>query len=220
MELRILSVNVGRPRVIGYLHGEPVRSGIVKHPTASEMVFVGATSIAGDAQADLSVHGGADKAVYAYPADHWPWWEREHTLPCAAATFGENLTLEGADETSVRIGDRFRWGEALLEVSQPRGPCFKLGIHTNRADTPGIMTRAARCGWYLRVLEEGQAPASGTLVRVHESASPCVRDAFRAATHPNIEYAICEAVFAAPALAQSWRLAVERRLAPRPDSNN
>jgi MOSC domain-containing protein YiiM len=220
MQLRLVSVNVGRPHVIGYEHGEPIRSGIVKHPIARESVFVGTTNIAGDSQADLSVHGGADKAVYAYPADHWPWWEREHLLPCAPATFGENLTLEGADETGVRIGDRFRWGEALLEVSQPRGPCFKLGIHTKRAGTPGIMTRAARCGWYLRVLEEGNAPTSAMLARVHESASPSVRDAFRAATHPNIEYAIRAAVFGAPRLAESWRLAVKRRLAPRADSNN
>src|SRR5277367_2346190 len=117
MELRLLSVNVGLPRIIGSLHGEPVLSGIVKHPVTTRTVFVGATDIVGDSQADLSVHGGVDKAVYAYPADHWPWWEREHALPCAPATFGENLTLQGADETVVRIGDRFRWGDALLEVS-------------------------------------------------------------------------------------------------------
>jgi MOSC domain-containing protein YiiM len=219
MELRLLSVNVGHPRIIGQLHGEPVLSGIVKHPVTSETVFVGATDIAGDSQADLSVHGGVDKAVYAYPADHWPWWEREHALPCMPATFGENLTLEGADETVVRIGDRFRWGDALLEVSQPRGPCYKLGIHA-RAETPRIMTLSARCGWYYRVLEEGDAPRNAALIRVHESASPSVRDAFLAATHPKIEYALRRAVFEAPKLAESWRFAVGNRLAAGGDSNN
>lgn len=220
MRLRLLSVNVGRTRIIAHLHGEPVRSAIVKRPVTGETVFVGTMSIAGDAQADLSVHGGADKAVYAYPADHWVWWEREHQLPCAPATFGENLTLEGADETGVRIGDRFRWGDALLEVSQPRVPCYKLGIHTKRADAPRIMTLSSRCGWYLRVLEEGNARRDAVLTRVHESASPSVRDAFRAATHPNIGYALRSAVFDAPALAESWRFTVEKRLAAGDDSNN
>jgi len=177
----------------------------------SDTVFVGATDIAGDSQADLSVHGGVDKAVYAYPADHWPWWEREYALLCAPAIFGENLTLEGADETAVRIGDRFRWGEALLEVSQPRGPCYKLGIHAH-PDTPRIMTLSARCGWYYRVLEEGNAPARAMLIRVHESASPSVRDAFLAAYHPRIEQAARRAVFEAPELAESWRFAVESAL--------
>jgi MOSC domain-containing protein YiiM len=219
MELRLLSVNVARPRIIGAVHGEPVLSGIDKHPLTAGTVFVGATDIVGDEQADLSVHGGVDKAVYAYPSDHWPWWEREHGLSCAPATMGENLTLAGADESHVHIGDRFRWGDALLEVSQPRGPCYKLAIHTRRADAPQIMTLSARCGWYYRVLEQGDAAVGAPLVRVHKSASTSVRDAFRAATHPNIEYGLRAAVLAAPALAQSWRFAVEKRGRDRSDSN-
>jgi MOSC domain-containing protein YiiM len=212
MDLRPLSVNVGRPRVVAVINGERVYSGIAKAPLAREQVFVGRTNIDGDAQADLTVHGGPDKAVYAYPADNWRWWETEHTLPCAPNTFGENLTLEGADETQVSIGDRFRWGDAELEVAQPRGPCYKLAIHTHRADTPQIMTISARCGWYFRVTREGEAKPHSTLTRIHASGGPSVRDAFAAAYHPQVSETARRAVFEAPELAENWRDAVARRL--------
>jgi MOSC domain-containing protein YiiM len=212
MELRLLSVCVGRPKVIAHINGELVISGIAKTPVALESVFVGATNIEGDGQADLTVHGGPDKAIYAYPADNWRWWETEHTLPCAPNTFGENLTLEGADETQVFIGDRFRWGDAELEVCQPRGPCYKLALHNRRADTPSIMTISARSGWYLRVTREGEAKPHGTLTRIHASGGPSVREAFVAVYHPGVPEAVRRAVFEAPELAENWRSAVARRL--------
>jgi MOSC domain-containing protein YiiM len=93
MRLKLLATSIGRPKIIGHVAGEPVLSGIVKHRVTDDSVFVGAANIAGDEQADLTVHGGPDKAVYLYPADHWPWWEREHGIACAPAIFGENLTL-------------------------------------------------------------------------------------------------------------------------------
>ena len=213
MELRLLSVCVGRPRVISHINGEPVRSGIAKQPVTQESIRVGATNIAGDAQADLSVHGGADKAVYAYPADNWRWWESEHALACMPNTFGENLTLEGADETQIAIGDRFRWGDAELEVCQPRGPCYKLALHTRRANTPQLMTVSARCGWYFRVTREGEAKPRGTLTRIHVNSGPSVRDAFVAVYHPRIPEIARRAVLEIPELAENWRSAVAQRLA-------
>lgn len=212
MELRLLSVCVGRPKVIAHINGEPVISGIAKSPVALESLFVGATNIEGDGQADLTVHGGLDKAVYAYPADNWRWWETEHTLPCAPNTFGENLTLEGADETQISIGDRFRWGDAELEVCQPRGPCYKLAIHTQRANIPQIMTISARCGWYFRVTREGAAKTRATLTRIHPGAGPSVRDAFAAVYHLRVDESAMRAVHEAPELAENWRAAVARRL--------
>jgi MOSC domain-containing protein YiiM len=209
--MRLLATSVGRPRFIGSANGRPVLSGIVKTRVTDDTIFVGATNIAGDEQADLTVHGGPDKAVYLYPSEHWPWWENAHGIPCRANSFGENLTLEGADETEIHIGDRLRWGDALLEVSQPRGPCYKLGISL-REDAPMRMTVSARCGWYCRVVIEGQAPVSGEIARVHESASPNVRDAFVALYHPRVPRALLEAVHAAPALAESWKSAVGKRL--------
>ena len=213
LELRLLAVSVGRPRDIGLYNGERVLSGIAKNLVTETTVFVGATDISGDQQADLRVHGGVDKAVYAYPSDHWPWWEGEHRLPCRPNTFGENLTTQGADETQIAIGDRFRWGSALLEVSQPRAPCFKFAMHAGRAEAPQVMTVSARCGWYFRVIEEGEAPVAGTLVRECTSDSPSVRDAFIAALHPNVAEESRIRVCKIPTLSSAWRDAVMRRIA-------
>jgi MOSC domain-containing protein YiiM len=215
MRLRILSVNVGRPRIIALMNGEPVFSGIGKRAIAQDRLFVSKLNIEGDGQADLTVHGGFDKAVYAYAAGHWPWWESEHRLPCAPGTFGENLTLEHGDETEVCIGDRFTWGDVELEVAQPRAPCFKFLIHTQRQDAAALMTQSGRCGFYLRVVREGFAPAQGAyLERVFASGAANVRDAFFAVLgKPPVGQ--LQHVLAAPGLADSWRSAAQRRLDTR-----
>jgi MOSC domain-containing protein YiiM len=221
MNLRIRSVNIGLPRLIGRWQDQDVLSGIAKTPAAADVLYVGRTNIVGDGQADLSVHGGIDKAVYAYPADHWPWWEGEKQLACAPATFGENLTLDGASEDNVAIGDRFRWGDAILEVSQPRAPCYKLALHA-RADVPALMTRSARSGWYLRVIAEGTAPVRDAhLERIAQSNGPSVRETFVALFDPKISTEGRRRVHDTAALADAWRrglamkLAVSRR-GPRP----
>lgn len=210
-----MSVNVGRPRIIALMNGEPVLSGIGKRAIAQSQIFVGRTNIDGDGQADLTVHGGVDKAVYAYSASHWPWWEREHHLACSPGTFGENLTLETGDETEIRIGDRFAWGDAELEVAQPRAPCFKFAIHTQRPDAAALMTTSGRCGFYFRVMKEGMAPAdAGALERVFASEGATVREAFFAVLgRSRIEN--LHQVLASPGLAASWRAAVEKRLIAR-----
>ena len=173
--LDLLSVNVGRPAHLGMWQGEPIVSSIAKVPVRAETVGVGASNIEGDEQADLSVHGGLDKAIYAYPADHWPWWQTEAGFEARPAAFGENLTLRGAGEEAVRIGDEFTWGEARLQVSEPRAPCFKFVMHSGRADFGARMTVSARTGWYFRVLETGRAPVRGPLTRVvTQAASPSV----------------------------------------------
>jgi len=214
MNLRILSVNIARPRIIGTWNGEAVLSGIAKAPVAADTLFVGRTNIDGDGQADLSVHGGPDKAVYAYPSAHWPWWENEKHLACRPATFGENLTLEGADENDVAIGDRFRWGDAVLEISQPRAPCYKLAVHTARRDAPQLMTLSARCGWYLRVIAEGTAPArDAAMERIVQSDGPSVRDAFKALFDPRISTDVRRRVRDTPALAEAWRRGLAAKLA-------
>jgi MOSC domain-containing protein YiiM len=214
MELRLLSVNVGRPRVIAQLHGEDVLSGIAKKPVTAPSVFVGTTNIEGDEQADLSVHGGPDKAVYAYSADQWDWWEREHQLHCVPGLFGENLTVTGGDESNIRIGDRFGWGEAVLEVSEPRAPCFKFAIHTRRPDAPSLMTHHARCGWYLRVIAQGNAPTrDAVLLRIEsDETAPTVREAFTARFDPAVSLEARRRAAQAPKLAQSWRQSLEKRL--------
>ena len=209
MQLKLLSVNIARPKIIATINGEDIYSAIGKKPV-DQPVFVSINGIEGDEVADPTVHGGPDKAVYAYPADNWEWWVREHGIPCARATFGENLTLEGADETQIRIGDRFQWGDCVLEVAQPRGPCFKLGIYTKNPHAPQIMTLSGKTGWYLRVVREGLSGA--TVTRIFESTSPTVKEAFFARHNPAAPKELVARVFAAPALAENWRQGVAKRL--------
>lgn len=213
MRLDLLAVSVGKPAPHGTWQGERVLSGIRKTPLATPHVFVGETNIDGDGQADLTVHGGRDKAVYAYPADNWPWWRNEAAFDPRPASFGENLTLQGATENDVRIGDRFTWGpDVALEVSQPRAPCFKFAMLTLRQDLGTRMTVSARTGWYFRVLRTGIAPAQGSLARTHtDELAPTIRDAFAAAYHPRVGRDLIDRVLSAPALSQAWREAVSMR---------
>jgi MOSC domain-containing protein YiiM len=206
LALRLLSVNVAQPAVIGERDGEPLLSAIAKRAVAGETIALGRTNLAGDAQANLVKHGGPDKAVYAYPADNWTWWETEKQFACAPGAFGENLTLAGADETMVRIGDRFSWGDTVLEITQPRSPCHKLLIHTARPDASFIMTRSGRCGWYLRVIVPGTAPLrDALLVRIAEGTGATVRDAFLGAYDTRLGEAARRALADAPALSEAWR---------------
>lgn len=141
------------------------RSAIAKRPVA-DSVAVGAMGLVGDEQADRTVHGGIDKAIHHYPADHYAWWRGhlgDHALLEAPGAFGENISTTGLDESNVCLGDRFRLGTALVEVSQARQPCWKLD---HRFDAKGVMAtvvKARRTGWYYRVLEPGTVRAGDDL---------------------------------------------------------
>lgn len=210
LTLDLLSVNVGMPAPLGVWQGEPIISGIRKAPVDGATVRVSETNIEGDGQADLSDQ--PDKAIYAYPSDHWAWWKAEAAFDARPASFGENLTLSGADEQAVRIGDRFSWGDVVLEVSHPRAPCFKFAMMTGREDLGSRMIVSARTGWYLRVVQTGEAPTRLPLTRTHtDDTMPTVRDAFVALYHPRARTDVLERVLAAPALARSWRGEIVKR---------
>jgi MOSC domain-containing protein YiiM len=216
LKLELVSVNVARPAPLGTWQGEAIVSAIAKVPVAAQFVAVNEMNIDGDAQADLSVHGGRDKAVYAYPADHWPWWQSEAGFAAGPGSFGENLTVRGADEAAVRIGDQFAWGPVILEVSQPRAPCFKFVMYTKREDLAARMTLSTRTGWYARVLAMGHAPVNGPLMRISTNDTmPSIRDAFMAAYHRRISTDLIEKVIAAPALARGFRAGLLQGLSAR-----
>lgn len=167
--MRILSVNVGMPREIEY-KGKKVQSGIVKEPT-DEALEVLVDNIRGDGQADLKVHGGLEKAVYAYGREHYPHWQKElnrSSLPWGA--FGENLTTEGLLESDVLIGDLFRCGDAELRVTQPRLPCFKLNMHFRRDDMVRLFQDSGRCGIYFAVARPGRLRAGDQIERIERIA--------------------------------------------------
>lgn len=213
MAITLLSVNRGVPRIIGKRHGQPVRSAIGKVPVPAKTVFFGRLGVEGDVQANLSVHGGPDQAVCVYSADHWPSWRAEKDLHCEAATFGENLTVTDADEESVGIGDRFQWGEVILEVTQPRGPCSNVDLYHGRNDLAQTMTLTVRCGWYMRVIREGLAETRDTAIRhVVMAESPSVKDAFLARHDSCASLSFRQRVCDAPALGAAWRRAIARTL--------
>jgi MOSC domain-containing protein YiiM len=215
LQLRILGVSVGRPGPLGQWQGETIVSGIRKAPVTTQEIRVGRTNLDGDGQADLTVHGGADKAVYCYPAAHADWWLAKG-IGYRAGFMGENLTLDGADESQVRIGDRFQWGDAVLDVSEPRGPCFKLAILTGRDDAPALMTVSGYCGWYLRVVQTGAAPVSGSMIRLRtDESAPSVRETFLAKTRSDVPLARMRQIAATPALAESWRGSLLRAIQRR-----
>ena len=216
--VRLLSVNVAQPRVLGRLASGrrvvTVVSGIAKQPVGAAALYLDWENLEGDRQADRRVHGGPDKAVYAYSADHWPSWRAEEGRDFGPAAFGENLTVAGVAEGAVRIGDVWAWGEALLQVSQPRGPCYKLEMHTAR---PGLIERMranGRTGWYFRVLRPGQVPVAGP-IRLAER-HPGGVDVLRAhlATQPG---AMTDAerrhILGHAPLAAAWQRAIRRHLA-------
>lgn len=153
--MKLLSVNVGRPREIPH-HGDTVLTSIFKQPVSSR-VRVARLNLEGDEQSDLSVHGGPDKAVYLYPAEHYAFWREElPVLDLPWGAFGENLTTEGLLESTTHVGDRLRIGSAEFMVTQPRMPCFKLGIRLNREDMVKRFLRSGRTGFYLSVVTEGE----------------------------------------------------------------
>ncbi len=157
--MKVLSVSVGLPRSIEY-HGEPLTTGIYKEPVKGR-VRVFEFNLEGDAQADLSVHGGYYKAVYVYPVEHYEFWRRElPEINFSHGMFGENLTSEGLLETDVYIGDRFRIGTAEFVVTQPRVPCFKLGIRFNRPDMIKRFAVSGRSGFYLAIEKTGELGAN------------------------------------------------------------
>ena len=175
----VVQVNVGTPQLLTDRGGERVFSAIAKRPVApGTVLWLSLLNLAGDGQADLTVHGGPDKAVYAYPSEHLGLWADELGEPLGDAAFGENLSTRGVLETDVCIGDVWRWGDAVLQVCQPRWPCFKLALHRGRADIQQKFRASGRTGWYLRVLQPGEVVV-GTPIDVveHDPGRLTVADA-------------------------------------------
>jgi MOSC domain-containing protein YiiM len=160
--MRILSVNVGLPREVTW-QGKLVTTGIFKEPVKAPVMLC-TLNLDGDQQADLTVHGGVDKAVYVYPSEHYGYWRAQ--LPgvdLSWGVFGENFTTEGLLEETVYIGDRFRIGDAQVVVTEPRMPCYKLGIKFGRADIIKRFLASRRTGFYFAVTREGMVSAGDAI---------------------------------------------------------
>ncbi|MBI3650848.1 MAG: MOSC domain-containing protein [Acidobacteria bacterium] len=210
--MKLISVNVGLPREVVW-KGHSVTTGIFKEPVTGAHK-VRKLNLEGDQQADLTVHGGRDKAVYAYPSEHYDYWRKE--LPEMAlpfGMFGENLTTEGLFETQVNIGDRVRIGTTLFEVTQPRMPCYKLGIKFGRDDIIKKFLQSERSGIYFAVIEEGEVKADDVIEIISRDENRVtVLDIARLYTSEKENLDLLRRVIQIAALPEGWREYFQERL--------
>jgi MOSC domain-containing protein YiiM len=211
--MRIVSVNIGRPRLVVW-NGQTVSTGIYKTPVEGRVVLR-TLNLDGDRQADLTVHGGLTKAAYVYPAEHYDYWRDE--LPGTElpwGMFGENFTAEGLDESSVRIGDRFRIGAAEVTVTEPRMPCYKLGIKFGRADIVKRFMASGRSGFYLSVQREGEVGAGDEVEQLaRDDGGVTVADVTRLYVRGKDDVETLRRAVALEALPESWREHFRQQLA-------
>jgi MOSC domain-containing protein YiiM len=210
MGMKLVSINAGLPRRVAW-GGKTVTTSIWKGPV-SHAVRVSALNIAGDRQSDLSVHGGADKAVYVYPSEHYSYWRRElpgMELPWGA--FGENFTTAGLTE-EFRIGDRLRIGSAEFAVTQPRMPCYKLAIRFGRADIVKRFLKSGRTGFYLSVVREGVVEPGDAIELDSKGESLAVSDIVRLYATDSENQEMLMRATRLEGLPESWRDYFRKRL--------
>jgi MOSC domain-containing protein YiiM len=203
--MKIVSVNVGLPREINW-QGKLVTTAIFKQPVKAP-IMLRTLNLDGDKQADLSVHGGVDKAVYAYPSEHYDYWRGE--LPGADlpwGMFGENFTTEGMIEEAIHIGDRFGIGEAEVIVTQPRLPCYKLGIKFGRADMVKRFLASRRTGFYFAVVRGGVVGTGDTIELIgRDQQDISVADITRLYAFERGDLETMQRAIAVEALPESWK---------------
>ena len=204
--MRVSALTVGKSALLP----DGKRSAIGKHPVAGS-VRIGRLGLEGDTQVDKKHHGGPEMAVHLYPLAHYGFWRErlgDHPLLDDPGAFGGNLAVEGLDETQVRIGERFRLGSALIEISQPRMPCATIERRFQRKGMVAAILASGRCGWYFRVIGEGEAKAGDALEPVAGSGSPhTVRDVFLAVADPSssVESAQLHELAECELLSPEWR---------------
>lgn len=217
---KLVTLCVGKPQSYGSpdatnTHDKPWTTGFFKSPIVGR-AFLGRTNLAGDGQADLKHHGGPDKAVLAYSAEHYPDWKSEINRDLPHGAFGENFTVEGLSERTVCLGDVYSLGTARVEVSQPRQPCWKLARRWRMNELVAMVIQNGRSGWYLRVLEEGMVEPGMTMTLLDrpESEWPIAR-ANHILHHCKLDRDLTAALAAVGPLAQSWKDELLERLARR-----
>jgi MOSC domain-containing protein YiiM len=212
LDKQLLSINVGRPQIV-MRDGEPVSTAIFKSPVTGR-VKLQTLNLDGDRQADLSVHGGPSKAVYVYPVEHYDYWRAElPEMDLPWGMFGENFTTQGLNETEINIGDKFQIGSAIIMVTEPRMPCYKLGIRFGRSDIIKRFLASERTGFYLSVLQEGEVGAADP-IKIIEQANESVRvsDITRLYGRDKNNRELLRRATKVMALPESWREYFQRRL--------
>lgn len=210
--MKIISLNVGQPQLV-LRNDEPVSTGIFKSPVEGR-VMMRTLNLDGDRQADLTVHGGPEKAVYVYPSEHYEHWKQEFPeMELPWGMFGENLTTTGLFETAVHIGDKFRIGDAEVMVTQPRMPCYKLGIRFGRTDIIKKFLVSELTGFYLSVLKEGEVGSGDEIVSLEKDESSVrVVEVTRLYSSEKANKELIRKALATEALTTDWREYLQERL--------
>ncbi|MFN2497108.1 MAG: MOSC domain-containing protein [Pseudonocardiaceae bacterium] len=198
---RLLAVNVGSARPIE-LAGQPRSTAIWKVPVSGRVAVRG-VNVEGDVQADRTVHGGPDQAVYAYARQDYAWWEEELGRTLESATFGENLTTEGVDVTGAVVGEQWRIGSSVLRVTAPRRPCWKLGVRMGDPLFPRRFAAAGRPGAYLAIVTEGELGAGDPIEVIHRPAHGVTVGLMADAYHR--DHSLAPRILRAPELPAHWR---------------
>jgi MOSC domain-containing protein YiiM len=212
-EAKLISVNIGLPQVV-MNNGNPVSTGIFKEPVAGR-VMLRTLNLDGDRQADLSVHGGPSKAVYVYPSEHYEYWKRElPDIELPWGMFGENFTTAGLFESELNIGDKFRVASAVVVVTEPRMPCYKLALKFGRPDMIKRFLVSERTGFYLAVLLEGEV-GEGDSIQLLEASKDSLRvsDITRLYSREKNNVGMLRRAIDIEALPESWRSFFRHRLA-------
>ncbi|PFM95150.1 MOSC domain-containing protein, partial [Bacillus thuringiensis] len=210
-EYQLLSLNIGLPKEVIY-GGKVIHTGINKKQV-KEPVYLSFVKFNGDGQADLVHHGGVDKAVCVYTGDHYPYWEKELNQDLVYGAFGENITVSGMREEDVCIGDTFELGEAIVQVTQPRQPCFKLAKKYNIPKLPLYFQETGYTGFYFRVLKEGWVSSVDTLKSLQsdpKGVSIAFANRIMHKEKQNIEGV--KRILEVNALSSSWRKSFEKRI--------
>ncbi len=210
--MKVISVNVGLPRLV-LRSGEPVSTGIFKEPVKGR-VMLRTLNLDGDRQADLFVHGGPSKAVYVYPSEHYDFWRRElPEMDLPWGMFGENFTTQGVREPEISIGDKFRIGQATVMATEPRMPCYKLGLRFGRTDIIKRFLASERSGFYLAVLQEGEVGAGDEIELIEPNKSGVrVSDITRLYIGDKSNTGLLRRAIGTEALPESWRSYFQHQL--------
>jgi len=210
--MQLVSINVGQPKWVQF-EGKTFLTGIFK-TAVSGIVSVHFTQLQGDGQGDLKAHGGSDKAVYLYPLEHYDFWRKELGVPIEEmGSFGENFTASGMLETEICIGDTFEIGTTVVQVTQPRTPCYKLSARFARTDLPNRFLRSLKSGFYLRVLQEGRVAAEDCFTLCDQDPNPItVCDMARIYHFEREDRTAVEQALENQSLAADWRKVLQKQL--------
>ncbi|MFC0470101.1 MOSC domain-containing protein [Halalkalibacter kiskunsagensis] len=205
----IISLNIGQTKNISDEDEKQIDSAIYKHSVSDTSLYLSTTNLEGDEQADLVNHGGSDKAVCVYPFEHYSYWENKFGFDLPIGAFGENITLRGVPESKVFIGDTWQWGEAIVQVSQPRRPCFKVAKRHGIKKLPLYIQETGFSGYYLRVVKEGNVSGKDPFSLLNRMSDVSIEHVNRITFYDKENYEEIKKLLNLKELSEAWKASLK-----------